>query len=58
MSLHYLFKDEDHLAKAVAPPELNDAIKQMVSDTVDGAHLLTVMTLGFRKCRRSSSCRS
>ena len=48
MSLHYLFRDEDHLAKAVASPELNDAIKQMVSDTVDGAHVLTLMTLGFR----------
>jgi tripartite ATP-independent transporter DctP family solute receptor len=48
MSLHYLFKDEDHLAKAVASPELNDAIKQMVSETVDGAHVLTLMTLGFR----------
>jgi tripartite ATP-independent transporter DctP family solute receptor len=48
MSLHYLFQDEDHLAKAVSSPELNEAIKQMVSDTVDGAHVLTVMTLGFR----------
>jgi tripartite ATP-independent transporter DctP family solute receptor len=48
MSLHYLFKDEEHLAKAVASPELNDAIKQMVSATVDGAHVLTLMTLGFR----------
>jgi TRAP-type transport system periplasmic protein len=48
MSLHYLFKDEDHLAKAVASPELNDAIKQLVEDTVDGAHVLTLMTLGFR----------
>ena len=46
--LRYLFKDEDHIAEAVASPELNDAIKQMVSDTVDGAHVLTVMTLGFR----------
>jgi tripartite ATP-independent transporter DctP family solute receptor len=48
MSLHYLFESEDHLAKAVASPELNDAIKSMVSETVDGAHVLTVMTLGFR----------
>jgi TRAP-type C4-dicarboxylate transport system substrate-binding protein len=48
MSLHYLFKDEEHLAKAVASPELNDAIKQMVAETVDGAHVLTLMTLGFR----------
>ena len=48
MSLHFLFQDEDHLAKAVASPELNDVIKQTVAETVDGAHVLTVMTLGFR----------
>jgi tripartite ATP-independent transporter DctP family solute receptor len=48
MSLHYLFRDEDHLATAVASPELNDAIKGLVEETVDGAHVLTVMTLGFR----------
>jgi tripartite ATP-independent transporter DctP family solute receptor len=48
MSLHFLFEDEDHLAKAVSSPELNDAIKQMVEDTVQGAHVLTVMTMGLR----------
>jgi tripartite ATP-independent transporter DctP family solute receptor len=48
MSLHFLFRDEDHLAKAVASPELNDAIKKTVEQTVNGAHVLTVMTLGFR----------
>lgn len=48
MSLHYLFESEDHLAKAVASPALNDAIKKLVADTVEGAHVLTVMTLGFR----------
>ena len=48
MSLHFLFEDEDHLAKAVASPELNAAIKQMVEDTVEGGHVLTVMTMGFR----------
>ena len=48
MSLHFLFEDEDHLAKAVGSPELNGAIKQLVADTVEGAHVLTVMTLGFR----------
>lgn len=48
MSLHFLFEDEAHLAKAVASPELNDAIKQMVEDTVEGGHVLTVMTMGFR----------
>jgi tripartite ATP-independent transporter DctP family solute receptor len=48
MSLHYLFEGDDHLAKAVASPELNDAIKKMVEDTVEGGHVLTVMTMGFR----------
>jgi TRAP-type transport system periplasmic protein len=48
MSLHFLFEDEDHLAKAVASPELNDTVKQLVADTVQGAHVLTVMTMGFR----------
>jgi tripartite ATP-independent transporter DctP family solute receptor len=48
MSIHFLFEDEDHLAKAVGSPELNDAIKKMVEDTVEGGHVLTVMTMGFR----------
>jgi tripartite ATP-independent transporter DctP family solute receptor len=48
MSLHYLFEDEAHLAKSIASPELNDAIKRLVADTVEGGHVLTLMTLGFR----------
>ena len=48
MSLHFLFEDEDHLAKAIASPELNAAVNQLVEDTVDGAHVLTLLTLGFR----------
>ena len=48
MSLHFLFEDEDHLVKAVGSKELNDAIKQVVDETVEGGHVLTVMTMGFR----------
>lgn len=48
MSLHYLFEDEDHLAAAVASEELNDAVKALVEETVDGAHVLTLLTLGLR----------
>jgi len=48
MSLHYLFESEDHLAKAIGSAELNDAVKKLVADTVEGAHVLTLMTLGFR----------
>jgi TRAP-type transport system periplasmic protein len=48
MSLHFLFKDEDHLVKAVTSPELNKAVRQLVEDTVKGAHVLTLITLGLR----------
>jgi tripartite ATP-independent transporter DctP family solute receptor len=48
MSIHFLFEDEDHLAKAVGSKELNDTIKKLVDDTVEGGHVLTVMTMGFR----------
>jgi TRAP-type transport system periplasmic protein len=48
MSLHYLFESEAHLAKAIASKELNAAVKKLVEDTVDGAHVLTLITLGLR----------
>ncbi len=48
MSLHYLFENENHLAKAVASPELNAAVKKLVKETVQGAQVLTLMTLGLR----------
>lgn len=48
MSLHYLFENDDHLIKALASPELNEAIQELVEETVDGGHVLTLMTLGFR----------
>ncbi len=47
-SLHFIFRDENHLAKAIASPELNGAVKELVSETVDGAHVLTLITLGLR----------
>jgi len=48
MSLHYLFENEAHLAKALAAPELNNAVKKLVKETVQGAQVLTVITLGLR----------
>jgi tripartite ATP-independent transporter DctP family solute receptor len=48
LSLHFLFEDEHHLAKAIASKELNDALKQLVDETVQGAKVLTLLTLGFR----------
>jgi tripartite ATP-independent transporter DctP family solute receptor len=48
MSLHFLFRSEDHLKKALADPNVVKALKDMVEDTVQGGHVLAVITLGLR----------
>jgi tripartite ATP-independent transporter DctP family solute receptor len=48
MSLHYLFVSEDHLARAVADPRVVQAVREMIDDTVQGGHVLAVITLGLR----------
>jgi len=47
-SLHFLFRNEDHLKKAVADPAVVKEVKDMIDDTVQGAHVLALLTLGFR----------
>lgn len=48
MSLHYLFKSEDQLVRALATPAITDAMREMFKDTVTGAHVLGMATLGLR----------
>ena len=48
MSLHFLFRSEDHLIKAMADAKLADACKAMIKDTVQGAHIIALSTLGLR----------
>src|SRR5713101_5694145 len=48
MSLHFLFRSEDHLKKAIADPAVIKAVREMIDDTVQGAHVLAVATLGLR----------
>jgi tripartite ATP-independent transporter DctP family solute receptor len=48
MSLHFLFRNEDHLKKALADPGVSQAFRTMVDETVQGAHVLALITLGFR----------
>ena len=38
MSMHFLFRSETHLIKAIADPEVSKAVKAMIADTVQGAH--------------------
>jgi tripartite ATP-independent transporter DctP family solute receptor len=48
MSLHYLFKSEDHLKKAISDPKVVAAVKEMIEETVQGGHVIAVITLGLR----------
>jgi len=48
MSMHFLFRSESHLIKAIGDPEVSKAVKAMISDTVQGAHVIGLATLGLR----------
>src|SRR5271169_2681136 len=48
MSLHFLFRSEAHLIKTIADPEVSKAVKAMISDTVQGARVIGLATLGLR----------
>src|SRR5437667_3201865 len=47
LSRPFIFRDEEHLKKVLASKEVNDAFKGMISDSVQGAHVLTLMTMGL-----------
>jgi tripartite ATP-independent transporter DctP family solute receptor len=48
MSLHFLFRSEDHLKKALADVEVAKAVKGMIEETVQGTHVIALATLGLR----------
>jgi TRAP-type transport system periplasmic protein len=48
MSMHFLFRNEAHLIKAIADPDVSKAIKAMIAETVQGARVIGVATLGLR----------
>src|SRR5512140_3841173 len=48
MSMHFLFRSEAHLIKAIADPEVAKAMKAMIADTVQGARVIALATLGLR----------
>src|SRR5437667_12506481 len=48
MSMHFLFRSEGHLIKAIADPEVAKAMKAMIADTVQGARVIALSTLGLR----------
>ena len=48
MSMHFLFRSEAHLVKAIADTEVAKAVKAMISETVQGARVIALATLGLR----------
>jgi TRAP-type transport system periplasmic protein len=48
LSIHFLFKSEAHLVRAVSTPALVAAVRAMFAETVKDAHCLTLITIGLR----------
>ena len=48
LSLHFIFRDQAHLAKALADPAITQAFREMVKDQVQGAQVLGLLTMGMR----------
>src|SRR5690348_14245809 len=46
-SIHFIFRGEDHLKKAITDPKVVGAFRKMIKDTVQGSQVLTLLTLGF-----------
>ncbi len=48
MSLHFLFRDEAHVVKALADKQVIDAIKTMIDETAQGLHVIATGSQGVR----------
>ena len=48
MSMHFLFRSEAHLVKAMADPKVSEAVKAMIAETVQGSRVIALSTLGLR----------
>jgi tripartite ATP-independent transporter DctP family solute receptor len=48
LSIHYLFRSEHQLIKAIGDPRLIAAVKEMFNATVKDGHVLALATLGLR----------
>lgn len=47
-SLHFIFRDKDHLAKTLADPGVSKAFRDMIKESVQGAQVLGLLTMGLR----------
>ena len=58
LSLHFIFRDQSHLAKALADPAIAEAFRAMVKESVQGAQVLGLMTMGLRNMYSKKEIRS
>jgi tripartite ATP-independent transporter DctP family solute receptor len=47
-SEHFIFRDKDHLAKVLADPAVTKEFQAMIKDSMQGAHVIALMTMGLR----------
>jgi TRAP-type transport system periplasmic protein len=47
-SIHFIFRSDDHLLKALSDPGVVKAFKDMVNSKVEGTRVLALGTMGFR----------
>ncbi|MHC2336043.1 tripartite ATP-independent transporter DctP family solute receptor [Bradyrhizobium sp. USDA 4454] len=48
MSLHFLFRNDAHVTKALADPQVFDAIRTMIDETTQGLHVIGTGSQGVR----------
>jgi TRAP-type transport system periplasmic protein len=48
MSLHFLFRDENHVVKGLADPRVFEAIRTMIDETTQGLHVIGTGSQGVR----------
>jgi tripartite ATP-independent transporter DctP family solute receptor len=48
MSLHYLFRSDEHDIKALGDQKVFEAVRDMIDETVQGIHVIGLGTQGFR----------
>jgi TRAP-type transport system periplasmic protein len=57
-SLHFIFRDQQHLQHVLADPAVAAEFRAMVKDSVQGAHVLGLLTMGLRNMYSKQEVRS
>src|SRR5438045_6119680 len=56
--LHFIFRDQQHLIKSLADPAIAQEFRDMVKDSVQGAQVLGLLTMGMRNMYSKAEVRS